>query len=135
MSRYTARAVTDPGELVELHDMAAGAWTPEHQCSPGAWWPSMGQLRRAHAVYGAWRGDRPVAVAVVAAGGHVEHLAGVGAHLAAAMAAIAPLVRAAEGTCWGRVANPTLRAAIAAATTGMVDQGPDTCRVGYRQAR
>jgi hypothetical protein len=136
VASWTVHATTDPAVLQQLHDLAVSWFDPSAVCSPGAWWPSMGELTRYVArggsVYYATNPQGQIAgFALVAADGRIDWLKGAGAAGAGvALARMAAKIIADCGQCYGTVRNAALRAALVAAGGGrVVDDGPATCRV------
>lgn len=91
-----------------LHPHFAGWLTPEVQCSPGAFWPSLGQLDRAAHVFVAEVGGVPVGTALTAAGGRIDWMLTRPGDTATAFPALMELIYATCGAAGGNVANPAL---------------------------
>lgn len=113
-------------ERAALHPHFAQWVTAEVQCSPGAFWPSLGQLSRARHVFAAFDGDVPVGAACVDEHGRIDWMLTRPGHTAAVFPALMELVYATCGEAGGNVANSTLCQAYVDCSAGrLVRVDPD----------
>lgn len=120
-------------ERPTLHPHFAGWLTPDVQCAPGSFWPSLGQLDRADLVFATYLDDEPVGAALVEQGGRIVWLLTRPGHTSAAFVALCAAVHEVCGACAGYVVNPCLRATYLAATPALTQVDPDDpAVVAYR---
>lgn len=119
----TVVKLTTEAQFQRMHDLLESYFDVEVQCSPRAFYPSLGQIRRAPHVYAARNGTTPVVGALVGTEGRVLWLNGQKGQLLAGGVALFDRIHADLGSCWGTVKNPTVRARLVAASgaAGHVD--------------
>lgn len=106
-------------ERAYLHGHFALWLTAEVQCSPGAFWPSLGQLTRADLVFVAEHDSEPVGSVLADETGRIDWLLTRADHTGPAFDALCAAVYAACRVCHGRVENAGLRAAYLSAAPNL----------------
>lgn len=124
---YDVRWVQDDAELVRLHAVASSSWDPTAQCSIVTPCPTLEQLRTVARVYAAYVDDEPVAF-VMCNVRRMVWLTGKPEHVAPACVAIAETIHREYVPAWGPINNPVVRAAIAAASSGRIEDDGKCCR-------
>ena len=101
--------ITTEKQFEQLHDLLVSYFEPAVQCTPGTFYPSLGDIRRAGHVYVARNGTTPVVGALVRDDGRILWLNGGKAFLIEGAVAIFDRVYRDLGKCYGRMKNPIIR--------------------------
>jgi hypothetical protein len=112
----TVMKLTTDAQFVRMHDLLVSYFDSAVQCSPRAYYPSLGQIRRADNAYAALNGTTPIVGALVEKSGHVLWLNGQKANLLAGSVALFDRIYTDLGSCWGVVKNQNMRAALVQAS-------------------
>lgn len=126
MADYDIRLVTDDQELGRLHRVSA-EFEPEAQACAGYNQPPLKGLLTAHRVYAAYIDDEPVAF-VLCSARRMFWMVGRASHLATACVALSGVIHHEFAPAWGSIENVELRAAIANASGGMIEDDGTGCR-------
>lgn len=115
--------VTDETALRNAHDRMVEAYDPETQCSPNAFWPSMGEILRSPRVYAARENGTLYAACLVRNDGRITWIKGRKGRLPEALVALCIKIYTDCGACYGTVQNANLRARFTAQDARIVEDG------------
>ena len=132
-SDLDVRRLPADADLTAVHALGRDTFSPEAQCTPGAFWPSLRHLKAIQqaggGIYVASHHGTDVGFIAVDADGQVAWLRATADLMGAVCTVCAPYALADFGVCWGPVGNPDVRAAVVEASAGRwVDEGPGTLR-------
>lgn len=122
----------DEQQVADLVRLCAAWFQPETACSPWSTWPEWNELRDAILVpgrhlYVAWRVNQPVGLVIAREpDGLIGWLRTAPGLVGEVCTAIAGHIADQFGSCWGKVNNDAVRAAVVAAADGRIVDETET---------